>query len=1148
MTGFIKKIEQINFGLMSPEDIRNMSVVTVETPDTYEDDGFPIEKGLMDPRLGVIDPSLVCRTCGFRGGDCQGHFGSIELARPVIHIGFGDVIHKILRSTCNECGRVLLTDDVIEEYATKINEAKDSGENISNILKELYNATKTFEVKEEKQDEIVRKIWNDYFPDGVDELEYSRIETILKSVSKQLFTDAYISGDDSPRTYIDAKMLCPHCKKNSTLDNIETTFEEIESKAIQGDIDYIFNFNKIISSKNSELNKELDKILRRLKKLFKAALPEDVPDEEMDPYTDFESSISELRKEISDSKDVENSISIYRTALGKFDDNVLKKLNITENDENSKDFNKYLESVEDAGLVPDGILESFEEDKARQVRTETRNYIKTYLQKLIQEPIKLDKPVTIRQGDYKLTASEVRERLERITDDDSFVLGVNPEVARPEWLVLTVLPVPPVTVRPSITLDTGERSEDDLTHKLVDILRINQRLLENMEAGAPQLIVEDLWELLQYHVTTYFDNEASGVPPARHRSGRPLKTLTQRLKGKEGRFRSNLSGKRVNFSARTVISPDPNISINEVGVPEMIAKEVTVPVYVNEWNMEEMKKYIKNGSDIHPGANYVIRKDGRKIRIRNEETIELILEQLEPGFIVERHLKDGDMVLFNRQPSLHRMSMMAHEVRVLPYKTFRLNLCVCPPYNADFDGDEMNMHVFQTDESRAEAKSLMRVQEHILSPRFGGPIIGAIHDHISGAYLLTRDGVEFTEEQALQIIRKSHLKLPEFKKGQWVLKTTPDLKPGMEIPSDIERSYIFKDKGAMWTGKELFSLLLPNDLNLSYTAEISKCPVVYPAEDATVVIKDGILVQGVIDESAYGSFSGKILDKIVKEYGPGRAKEFLDRATDLAICGIMKTGITTSLNDEEIPQEAQDRINEHLDNKMAEVDKLVESYEEGYLQALPGRSLEETLEMKIMQVLGEARDMSGSIAENYLTMGKQSDDDPYDHVMAVENHSVVMARTGARASMLNLTQITACVGQQAVRGGRIERGYLNRTLPHFKKGELGAKAKGFVHSSYKSGLDPIEFFFHAMGGREGLVDTAIRTAQSGYMQRRLVNALQDLQVKPSGLVTDNQGNVIQTMFGEDGVDPAKSDFGKPADLHKLIDEIRIEEKLNQEGK
>ncbi|MBE6489591.1 MAG: DNA-directed RNA polymerase subunit A' [Methanobrevibacter sp.] len=916
---YIKKIEQINFGLMSPEDIRKMSVVTVEYPDTYGDDGFPIEKGLMDPRLGIIDPSLVCRTCGFKGGDCQGHFGSIELARPVIHVGFGDVIHKILRSTCNECGRILLNDEQIEYFTTKINEAMENKESINSILKEVYKVAK-----------------------------------------RELKT---MPEDDEE---VDLKHCCPHCG------------------------------------------------------------------------------------------------------------------------------------------AP-------------------------------QEAIILDKPVTIRQGDYKLTPSEVRERLEKITDDDAFVLGVNSEVARPEWLVLTVLPVPPVTVRPSITLDTGERSEDDLTHKLVDILRINQRLLENMEAGAPQLIVEDLWELLQYHVTTYFDNEASGVPPARHRSGRPLKTLTQRLKGKEGRFRSNLSGKRVNFSARTVISPDPNISINEVGVPEMIAKEVTVPVHVNDWNIDEIKGYIENGPDVHPGANYVI--NGNTKRRVTEETKEFILENIEPGYIVERHLKDGDMVLFNRQPSLHRMSMMAHEVRVLPYKTFRLNLCVCPPYNADFDGDEMNMHVFQTDESRAEAKSLMRVQEHILSPRFGGPIIGAIHDHISGAYLLTRDGVEFTEEEALQIIRKSHLAIPPFKSGQWILKHDPDFG---------EESYIFKDKGDKWTGKELFSLLLPNDLNLSYSAEISKCPVVYPAEDATVVIKNGILEQGVIDESAYGSFSGKILDKIVKEYGPGRAKEFLDRSTDLAICGIMKTGITTSLNDEEIPEEAQDRINEHLDKKMAEVDKLVESYEEGYLQALPGRSLEETLEMRIMQVLGEARDMSGSIAENYLTMGKQSPDDSYEHVMAVENHSVVMARTGARASMLNLTQITACVGQQAVRGGRIERGYLNRTLPHFKKGELGAKAKGFVHSSYKSGLDPIEFFFHAMGGREGLVDTAIRTAQSGYMQRRLVNALQDLQVKPSGLVTDNQGNVIQTMFGEDGVDPAKSDFGKPADLNKLIDEIKLE--MEMEGK
>jgi DNA-directed RNA polymerase subunit A' len=265
-----------------------------------------------------------------------------------------------------------------------------------------------------------------------------------------------------------------------------------------------------------------------------------------------------------------------------------------------------------------------------------------------------------------------------------------------------VLPVPPVTVRPSITLESGVRSEDDLSHKLIDIIRINQRLRENLDAGAPQLIVEDLWELLQYHCTTYFDNGVSGIPPARHRSGRALRTLAQRLKGKEGRFRSNLSGKRVDFSARTVISPDPNLSMNEVGVPEQIARILTIPERVTEWNIDEMKELVVRGPDRHPGANYLIRGDGRRVDLRFVKDRTIIADTIEKdaGFIVERHLSNGDIVLFNRQPSLHRMSIMAHEVRVMPYRTFRLSLYVCPPYNADFDGDEMNLHVPQSEESR----------------------------------------------------------------------------------------------------------------------------------------------------------------------------------------------------------------------------------------------------------------------------------------------------------------------------------------------------------------------------------------------------------------------------------------------------------------
>lgn len=852
---------------MSPETIRKMSVTKIVTPDTYDEDGYPIEAGLMDPRLGVIDPGLKCRTCGSKGGDCQGHFGHINFARPVIHVGFADTIHKILRSTCRSCGRVLLNDTEKALYKDKLENKLANGEDISQLLKQIHVAAK--------------------------------------------------------------KEKCPHCEE-------------------------------------------------------------------------------------------------------------------------------------------------------------------------VQEEIKIDKPISIVEGNYKLTASEVRERLENIPEDDYIYVGINKEVARPEWMVLTVLPVPPVTVRPSITLETGERSEDDLTHKLVDILRINQRLKENMEAGAPQLIVEDLWELLQYHVTTYFDNEASGVPPARHRSGRPLKTLAQRLKGKEGRFRSNLAGKRVNFSARTVISPDPNLSINEVGVPEMIAKEITVPITVTEWNIDKMKEYIKNGSNVHPGANYIIRPDGRKIRVY-DETKETAMENLEPGYIVERHIIDGDIVLFNRQPSLHRMSMMAHEVRVLPYKTFRLNLCVCPPYNADFDGDEMNMHVFQTPEARAEANDIMKVQEHILSPRYGGPIIGAIHDHITGAYLLTHKDTVFEEDKALQIVKRSKMPLPEA-------------------------------KGEPWTGKEIFSLLLPDKLNLVYKAEICRkceeCKAENCEYDAYVVISNGQLLQGVVDDKGYGSGSGKILDAIVKQFGASEARYFLDHATKLAVFGgVMQRGFTTGTADEEIPREAEERIAEQLEKSNQQVENLIQIYEDGELEALPGRSLRETLEMKIMQVLGEARDSTGVIAERYFSNN---------------NSAVIMALTGARGSMLNLTQIATCVGQQAVRGGRINRGYIDRTLPHFHKGDVGAKASGFVNSSYKHGLDPLEFFFHAMGGREGLVDTAIRTAQSGYMQRRLVNALHDLSVHEDGTVRDNNGVIVQFKYGEDGINPARSDYGKVADLDKLIEEIRLE--------
>jgi len=868
-----KKIGEIYFSLLSPNEIRKMSATKVITADTYDEDGFPIAMGLMDPRMGVIEPGLRCKTCGQRVGKdkCPGHFGHIDLAMPVIHVGHIKIIRDSLRATCRDCGHLLLTKKEQEDFIDEIKTYKREGRQTTYLYKQI--------VKE------------------------------ARKASK-----------------------CPHCGRE----------------------------------------------------------------------------------------------------VGK---------------------------------------------------------------------IELDKPTTLRENGKKLTPSEVREWLEKIRDEDLPLLDINIKAARPEWTVLTVLPVPPVTVRPSVTLQSGERSEDDLTHKLVDVIRINQRLQENRDAGAPQLIVEDLWELLQYHVTTYLDNQTSGIPPARHRSGRPLKTLAQRLKGKEGRFRSNLSGKRVNFSARTVISPDPNLSINEIGVPIRIAEELTIPVRVTVHNIDWCKeiinqKYINPDEKGYvPGVNYIIKNIGgikRRIKV-SDRNAEAVAEKLEVGSIIERQLMEGDLALFNRQPSLHRMSMMAHRVHVVPGKTFRFNLCVCPPYNADFDGDEMNLHVIQGEEAKAEAEILMKVQENILSPRFGGAIIGGIHDIISGAFLLTN------KERKVPIDVASYLL------------------GAVQYRGDID---IHKEQGKRYIlGRDIFSTILPDDLNIKFK---SKTYESLDSEEAYVIIKNGRLLQGTVDENGIGAFKGRILDRVIRDHGMDAGRAFIDNATLLGISAATLFGFTTSIDDEDIPDEAQHKIAEGLDDAMKQIQKLVKAFEQGELESLPGRSIEETLEMEIMRVTGKARDMAGEIAGEHL---------------GLENSAVIMAKSGARGSMLNLSQMSGIVGQQAVRGERINRGYQYRTLPHFKKGDLGASAKGFVGSSYKKGLTPTEYFFHSMGGREGLVDTAVRTSRSGYMQRRLINALEDVKVEKDGTVRQAGGQIIQFIYGEDGVDPTRSLNGKSVDVDRIIEEI-----------
>ena len=271
-----------------------------------------------------------------------------------------------------------------------------------------------------------------------------------------------------------------------------------------------------------------------------------------------------------------------------------------------------------------------------------------------------------------VSPGEIHNLLQKISPEDLHIMGLNAEYARPDWMVLTILPVPPAAVRPSISVNGGAmRSEDDLTYKLAQILKTSATVRRLEGEGAPPTVVNEHFDLLQYHVATYMDNELAGLPQDTQKSGRPIKAIRARLKGKEGRLRGNLMGKRVDFSARTVITGDPNLMLDEVGVPRSIAMTLTYPERVTPYNIGYLQQLVVNGPTTYPGARYYVKDTGERVDLKYRKSSEPI--SLQFGWIVERHLKDGDYVLFNRQPSLHKMSMMSHRVKLMNYSSESCN-------------------------------------------------------------------------------------------------------------------------------------------------------------------------------------------------------------------------------------------------------------------------------------------------------------------------------------------------------------------------------------------------------------------------------------------------------------------------------------------
>jgi len=677
----------------------------------------------------------------------------------------------------------------------------------------------------------------------------------------------------------------------------------------------------------------------------------------------------------------------------------------------------------------------------------------------------------------ELTAEEVHEILKNISDEDCMAMGFDPKFCRPDWMILTVLAVPPPPVRPTISFGP-KRNEDDLTFKLSDIVKTNNQLKKQEENSAPAHVVKEFLTLLQFHVATYFNNELPGMQQATQRSGRPLKSICQRLKGKEGRVRGNLMGKRVDFSARTVITPDPNLSIDEVGVPRSIAKNMSFPEIVTQFNIDEMHKLVENGPDHLPGALYVVHDNGVRDNLKfvpERSDVHLTL-----GDKVERHLKDGDLIIFNRQPSLHKMSMMGHKIRIMPYSTFRLNLSCTTPYNADFDGDEMNMHVAQNLETRAEISQIMMVPRQIVSPQGNRPVIGLVQDTLLGVSIFSRRDCFLTKERMMNLL----MWLPNF---------------DGKIPTPA----ILKPK-PLWTGKQLFSMILPSvNCNKTSVTRPEGEPKWMSPSDTEVIVENGNVLAGILDKNTVGRSEGGLVHIIWTEHGPEATKLFLNHAQQIVNHWLIQRGFTIGVGDTIADTNTLKDIQENMDTAKKNVTNYIDELFTQTMQAKPGMTLMETFEFHVNQVLNKAVDNAGRQATKSLSR---------------DNNIKTMVNGGSKGSSLNIAQMIACVGQQNVEGRRIPFGFKGRTLPHFTRDDYGVESRGFVENSYLKGLTPQEFYFHAMGGREGLIDTAVKTSETGYIQRRLVKAMEDVMVHYDGTVRNCRGEIIQFIYGEDGMD------------------------------
>lgn len=690
---------------------------------------------------------------------------------------------------------------------------------------------------------------------------------------------------------------------------------------------------------------------------------------------------------------------------------------------------------------------------------------------LLAEAIK--KPETDVSGNIKkgtpqiLTPQLCYDILKSVSDEDCIIMGFDPNKSRPEDMIIVNFPVPPVQVRPSIKTEflSYSNGDDDLTHKLVDIIKNNENLKNKKGDGSliKSSIVNEDFMLLQIHVATFFANDTVGLPRSLQKNKKPTKSVSERLKGKEGRVRGNLMGKRVDLSARTVISSDPNIALNEVGIPLIIAKNLTYPEIVSNYNIDYLQQLVKNGKRVYPGANFVIKQnidnngnEARHIYHLKYGDKPVIIKL---GDIVERHLIDGDIVLFNRQPSLHKLSMMGHKCHIINNPnllTFRVNVSVTDPYNADFDGDEMNIHIPQSIQTVSELILIANAAKRFVNPATSNMAFNAKQDTLMGSYVQTLDATQVDWKDCMNIL----------------MTTT------IGINNNIP-------KHTMIAGKLLYSEIISPLINIIKKKENG---------DYLMRIYNGLITNGVFRKSEIAT----ILQKTWFQYGSQITQNFLDNLQHMILQFLMIHGFTVGIKDTIASKEVHNAVYEIVETKRKEALGFITEYEND-----PYIMTQHAFETSIQKTL--QNDVQNEVQKIIMNN--------FD-----KNCGLYMAITsGSSGTEMNAGQIIGAIGQVIVEQKRIQKRFNNRTLPTYHQHDDSAFARGFCHNSFISGLNPMEFFFHVMSGREGVINTAITTADTGYIQRKLIKMLEDIKVEYDGTVRNANDKMIQCVYGDNGI-------------------------------